>query len=290
MEEAEAGGYAVGYFESWNLESLLAVADAATAVRSPVLLGFSGIYLPSTEGRVKGRLLPYAALGTEVCRQLPVPACLVFNESPYFDWVQQAIDLRFGLVMFSDENLRPQDQQQFVRQIVEIAHRASVAVEGEIESLPGLSSTLSDVPEDLRLTDPEKARAFVELTGVDALAVNIGQAHVHGRSEVRLSLSRLAELRREVPVPLVLHGGTSIYRPDLLEAIHLGVRKINIGSVLKTSYFEAVRNACQKVDSDYNPYDVVGSGLDKDVLAAGRAALKKTVEDLMLQSGSAGKA
>jgi fructose/tagatose bisphosphate aldolase len=87
-----------------------------------------------------------------------------------------------------------------------------------------------------------------------------------------------------------LHGGTSIYRRDLLEAIRLGVRKINIGSVLKTSYFEAVRNACQKVDSEYNPYEVVGSGLEKDVLAAGRAALKKTVEDLMLLAGSAGKA
>jgi fructose/tagatose bisphosphate aldolase len=290
MEEAGDGGYAVGYFESWNLESLLAVADAATSARSPVLLGFSGIYLPSTESGVKERLAPYAAFGTEVCRQLPVPACLVFNESPYFDWVQQAIDLRFGLVMFTDENLGPEAQQQRVRETVEKAHRASVAVEGEIKALPGVSGALSDVPEDLRLTDPEKARAFVELTGVDALAVNIGQAHVHGRSVVRLNLSRLAALRKEVPVPLVLHGGTSIYRRDLLEAIRLGVRKINIGSVLKTSYFEAVRNACRKVDSEYNPYEVVGSGLEKDVLAAGRAALKKTVEDLMLLAGSAGKA
>jgi len=290
MEEADAGGYAVGYFESWNLESLLAVADAATSVRSPVLLGFSGIYLPSTEGGVKGRLSPYAALGTEVCRQVPVPACLVFNESPYFDWVQEAIDLQFGLVMFTDENLTSEEQQQCVRQIVEKAHRASVAVEGEIRALPGVGGELSGVPEDLRLTDPEEARAFVELTDVDALAVNIGQAHVRGRGGVRLNLARLAKLRQTVTVPLVLHGGSSIYRPDLLEAIRIGVRKINVGRVLKISYFEAVRYACQKFDGDYNPYEVVGSGLDKDILAAGRTALRKTVEDLMFLSGSAGKA
>src|SRR5512147_2594246 len=98
MAAAEQGGYAVGYFESWNLESLLAVADAAAATRSPVIVGFSGIYLPHPDRIVREPLAAYAALGRAVCEQLPVPACLLFNESPHLDWVLAAVETGFNLV------------------------------------------------------------------------------------------------------------------------------------------------------------------------------------------------
>ena len=96
-----------------------------------------------------------------------------------------------------------------MRQIVAKAHPASVAVEGEVKALPGVMHGVNSVPDDLHLTDAKQAREFVEFTGVDSLAVNVGQVHVHGRREIHLDFSRLAELRREIPVPLVLHGGTS---------------------------------------------------------------------------------
>src|SRR5438132_14337983 len=89
MSDAVAGSYAVGYFESWNLESLLAVADAAEALRSPVILGFSGIYLPDSARKlVRDPLVPYARMAEAVARGLSVPACLLFNESPFLDWVE----------------------------------------------------------------------------------------------------------------------------------------------------------------------------------------------------------
>jgi fructose/tagatose bisphosphate aldolase len=94
MRDAEKGLYAVGYFESWDLESLQAVADAAEALHSPVLLGFSGIYLHHPERLTRERLSVYAALGNEVCRQISVPACLLFNESPHLERVLEAIDLQ----------------------------------------------------------------------------------------------------------------------------------------------------------------------------------------------------
>src|SRR4051794_24378230 len=104
MSRAEHGGYAVGYFESWNLESLLAVADAAEATRSPVILGFSGIYLPHPSRVVNDSITTYAAMGLDVCKRLSVPACLLFNESPDLTWVHGAIDTGFGLVMYTDES------------------------------------------------------------------------------------------------------------------------------------------------------------------------------------------
>lgn len=289
MAQAERGQYAVGYFESWNLESLLAVADAAEATRSPVILGFSGIYVPHPDRIVKDDLGLYAAMGLAVCKQLSVPACLLFNESPHLDWVIESIALGFNLVMFSDVRSSLAEQIAQVRDVVKRAHAASVAVEAELAAPPGLDEQLSSAPTDLNMTDPETARSFVEQTGVDLLAVNVGQVHLHGRSQVRLNLERLAALRRAVPVPLVLHGATSVDRHDLAAATQLGVRKINVSSVLKRSYFEAMRRASAEIGEDYNPYEVVGSGFATDVLAAGRVALQQVVEELMGWFGSAGK-
>jgi fructose/tagatose bisphosphate aldolase len=281
MTDAERGGYAVGYFESWNLESLLAVCDAAEAMHSPVLLGFSGIYLPHPARVVREPLSLYAALGLEAIRGLSVPACLVFNESPDFEWVLEAIACGFGLVMFSDETLSFDGQVEQVRRVVEVAHEAGVAVEGEGVSLPGVGGELSALPDDLHLTDPDRARDFVERTGVDAFAVNVGQAHLHGRRRVRLNLPLIADLRLALKVPLVMHGATSVDHADLTEAIRLGIRKVNVGSALKRAYFEAVRQAAVQAGDDYNPYEVVGSGQAGDVLTTGRLALQKTVEDWM---------
>jgi ketose-bisphosphate aldolase len=287
MHQAERGHYAVGYFESWNLESIQAVADAAESTRSPVILGFSGIYLPHPSRMTRESLRVYAALGLETCRSLSVPSCLLFNESPYFDWVAEAIELGFGLVMYTDEAVSAHEQVERVRAIVERAHRKGVAVEGELTPLPGVGGELLAAPEWNYLDDPEVARSFVERTQVDAFAVNVGQAHVHGRSKVQLNLARLRELREKIAVPLVLHGASSISQSELRDAIQLGVRKINVGSVLKRSFFEAMRNACSKVGDGYNPYEVVGSGFEKDVLTHGRTALQKTVEELMTLFGSA---
>src|SRR3954449_7074714 len=91
MQDAARGHYAVGYFESWNFESVLAVADAAEALRSPVLLGFSGIYLPHPQRRTREYLDDYFPFAYNIASHISVPACLVFNESPRLDWVNQAI-------------------------------------------------------------------------------------------------------------------------------------------------------------------------------------------------------
>lgn len=281
VSQAEAGNYAVGYFESWNLESLLAVADAAEATQSPVLLGFSGIYLPHPARLTRESLGSYAAMGLEACKRLSVPACLVFNESPHLDWVMEALRLQFGMVMFSDGSLDFEQSVTCVREVVEKAHACGAAVEGELGTVPGVGGELAGIPPNLNLTDCSRAREFVERTGVDALAVNVGQAHLHAKSELHLDLDRLEQLRLSVGIPLVLHGATSVCRDDLVQAIRIGVSKINVGSALKRTYFEALSVACSRVGPEYNPYQVMGSGFAGDVLTEARLELQKTVEYYM---------
>jgi ketose-bisphosphate aldolase len=290
MDAAERGGYAVGYFESWNLESLLAVADAAEAVRSPVILGFSGVALASPERIVPERISDYAKLGAEVCERLTVPSCLLFNECPDSERVAEAVRLGFGMVMFTDDSLAPPAQLEMTRSMAEIAHASSVAIEGELDPLQGMRGDLESAPAAIRLTDPCRAADFVKQTGVDALAISVGQAHLHGRLEPRLELERISELREAVPVPLVLHGATSISMSDIAEAIRRGVRKVNVGSILKKAFFGALREACARVGPNYNPYDICGSGGASDVFMTARIAMRDVVEDMMRLFGSAGKA
>jgi fructose/tagatose bisphosphate aldolase len=269
MQDAERRGYAVGYFESWNMESLLAVADAAEAARAPVILGWSGISLPRKDRVAPECLSDYAALGKAVCERIQVPACLLFNESPSFDWVEEAVRHGFGMVMFADEELGYDELVAMTRKTCEVAHAAEVAVEGEPHSLPGISGDLLTAP---------------------GVAVNVGQAHLHGRGEVRLDLDRVAQLKRAVTVPLVLHGATSVSRDDLREAVRRGVRKVNVGSALKRACVESMRAALAAAGSDYNPYEVVGSGLANDVMVACRLAVQEVTRGYLELFGSAGKA
>jgi fructose/tagatose bisphosphate aldolase len=290
MADARRYRYAVGYFESFNLASLLAVADAAEATRSPVIVGFSGLYLPHPARRERDRLAPYAAMALAVCRDLTVPACLLFNESSHSDWIAAAIDEGFGLVMFSDDALDSGTALARIGRTVELAHARGAAVEAELAALPGVGGNLKlSANFDLRLTDPAPAARFVAATGIDALAVNVGQVHLHGRQLLRLDLNRLRELAA-LPVPLVLHGATSIVPADLQAAIAIGVCKINVGSRLKRAFLDALQRACRAVPRDANPYEAIGSGLDGDVLLAGRRAMATEVERFMHLFGSNGRA
>jgi ketose-bisphosphate aldolase len=290
MAAADAGRYAVGYFESWDLASLMAVADAAEDTRSPVFLGFSGLYLPHPDRIARQPLSVYAALGLAVSNTLSVPAALVYNESPDLSSVLQAAELGFSLVMYADEALDLNTLIARIKKVSRAAHQLGVAVEGEMVALPGVGGTMAELPSGVPLTDPQTAAAFVAETNVDALAVNLGQMHLHGRKILGLDLERLRRIKDAVPLPLVLHGASSVNRDDLAEAVELGIRKVNVSSLLKQAYFEALRAACAQVGDTYNPYEVVGSGLDGDVLSTARLALQKTTAELMHLLGSAGKA
>ena len=103
MEDGARRRYAVGYFESWNLESLQAVREAAEETRSPVILGFSGVQLPDPRRVLPENLEPYAAMGLALFKLAPVPTSFIFNESPGLDWIKKGVDEGFNVVMFSDD-------------------------------------------------------------------------------------------------------------------------------------------------------------------------------------------
>ena len=136
MRCAMKGKYAIGYFESWNLESLQGVVDAAEETRSPIILGFNGDFLSRSTRLAPERLSWYAALGRAAAESATVPCGLIFNECPRDDWVRAAIDAGFNLVMPADPDATLEDYARRVGELTRLAHARGVAVEAELGELP----------------------------------------------------------------------------------------------------------------------------------------------------------
>jgi ketose-bisphosphate aldolase len=281
-----AGGYAVGYFESWNLESLQGVLDAAEQTQSPVIVGFNGEFLSHEARLASERLALYGALGKAAAESSSVPCGFIFNECPDDSWVLAAVESGFNLVMPADPSCSYDDYARRVKRIVAYAHARQVAVEAELGELPWGKAGADAHPG--QLTDPDVAARFVDDTGVDLLAVSVGNVHVQMTGEADLDWERLAALGSRVPVPLVLHGGTGIAPQSLRAAIRLGVAKVNYGTYLKQAYLKAVRSAVSQEFAD--PHDLLGRGGPRDVLVAGRLAVRDAVLERIGLLGCCGKA
>jgi ketose-bisphosphate aldolase len=286
MRHARSHSYAVGYFESWNIESLYGVIDAAEQMKSPVIIGFNGEFL-SHAGRVETeRLALYGALGKAAATSASVPCGFIFNECAQDEWTRKAITSGFNLVMPADPGAAPADYRERVSAIARLAHANSVAVEAEIGELPsGIPGEEDHVGSE---TGAEDAKSFVAETGIDLLAVSVGNVHIALTGAHGLDLGRLAEIHTAVDVPLVLHGGSGIAPDHLVKAISLGVTKVNYGTYIKQRYLAALRSA---IDSDEpNPHALIGLGGSQDILIVGRRAVREAVLERLPLLNSAGKA
>lgn len=293
MARSLSEGYAVGYFESWSIESLQGVLDAAEQTRSPVIVGFNGEFLSHAGRLTSERLALYGALGRAAASTATVPVGLIFNECAHDARTLEAIEAGFNLVMPADPGCPTAEYTERVKRIVAQAHPRGVAVEAELGELPsGSDDHPASAPDK---TDPDQAAHFVQETGVDLLAVSVGNVHVQLRGEAKLDLAHLAAIHARVPVPLVLHGGTGIAAASLREAIRLGVAKVNFGTYLKQRYLAAIRAqlsaAAQVAAADAeDPHQLLGMGGERDVLVAGRFAVRDAVLERIDVLGCGGRA
>ena len=194
LADCQAGGYAIGYFESWNLESLQGVLDAAEQTRSPIIVGFNGEFLSLDSRLAAERLALYGALGKAAAESSSVPCGLIFNECPVDSWVLAATEAGFNLVMPADPSCSYDDYLDRVKRIVVHAHTRHVAVEAELGELP--CGAAGHVEHAGQLTDPHLAERFVRETGVDLLAVSVGNVHIHVSGELDLNLEHLSDTLR----------------------------------------------------------------------------------------------
>ncbi len=285
LAHARRNHYAVGYFESWDIASLEGVIDAAEQSRAPVIVGFNGDFLARPDRALPARIKWYGALGRAAAESARVPCAVMFNECPVDAWVEHATRVGFNLVMLADSNASHADLARRVADLAPVAHSRGVAVEAELGVLP---CSASEHCEAGSLTDPDQVEAFVRETGVDMLAVSVGNEHVRLDDQCDLNLGRLSAIRRRVNTPLVLHGGSGIAADSLAEAIAIGVAKVNYGTYLKQRCLAAVRQALSSTDA--NPHHLLGFGGDADLMVAARRAVRDAVLERIGLLGCCGRA
>ena len=284
LRDAEAGGYAVGYFEAWDLYSLEAVAEAAEAEQSPVMLGFGGMMMDQAWLDRFG-IEPLGAYGRAVAERLSVPVALMLNEVWEFDHARRGLTAGFNTVMLNTAE-EPYDRNvALTRDLVALAHPHGIEVQAELGRLPNFGEVGGG-----EVTDPAQAAEFVALTGVDFLAVSVGNMHLRTEGSSGVDLDLLSAIRAAVDVPLVIHGGSGLAADAVRQLIAAGVSLFHVGTVMKQRYLEAARATLSATAEAPDYQAATGSRKAEDFLMPGKTAVKETVRNLMRLYGSAGRA
>jgi len=294
---ARQNAYAVGAFNISNLESLLAVAEAAAEEKSPVIVAV-------TPSAIKYAGLEYLAKIVKTAAELaPVPMSLHLDHGENFETVSKCVEAGFTSVMIDGSFLKFEENVGLTKRVVDFAHQKGVAVEAELGRLAGVEESTVEEKEAV-LTDPNTAKEFVEKTGVDALAVAIGTSHgaYKFKAEPKLDFERLKLVREKVDVPLVLHGASSVpawiiekaakYGAELTgakgipeehiqKAISLGIAKINIDTDLRLAFTATVREFLANSPKEFDPRKILGPA---------KEAMKEVVKGKMRLFRSSGKA
>ena len=220
LKRAKAENYAVGLFNTTDTDMLEAVISAAEELGAPVIIGTAEVLLPA------GELKLIAPSVIAAAKRAKVPVVVHYDHGLTFDRCMEAIGLGFSSIMFDGSAGDYEKNIADTAEIVKIAHSFGITVEGEIGHVG--QADASDNENSDMYTTVDEAVAYINATGVDALAVSIGTAHGAYKSKPKLDLNRLSEISAAVDVPLVLHGGSGLSDDDFRNSIACGISKVNI--------------------------------------------------------------
>ncbi|ALO67653.1 fructose-bisphosphate aldolase [Arthrobacter alpinus] len=263
MDLAAKAGTGQGAFNVIHLETIEGLIGGAEAAGRPVILQIS-----ENCAAYHGGLEPVALATLAAARKASVPVAVHLDHAEDEALAYQAVDLGFGSIMFDGAHFEYEQNVEVTARVAAYAHERGVYVEAELGKVGGKDGAHAPGV----LTDPTEAAAFVAATGVDALAVAVGSSHAMTERSAALNLSRIAELKAALEVPLVLHGSSGVSDENIVAAIAAGMTKINVSTHLNGFFTRAVRSYL-----DENPA-VVDS---RKYLGAGRAALIPEVARLL---------
>ena len=237
LRPAKANKYAVGLFNAVNLELARGIIAAAESTRSPVIMGTAEVLLPyGPLEEVSYYLIPMA-------KKASVPVVVHLDHGLSRDLCIKALELGFSSIMYDCSTDSYDDNVRKVKEMADIAHSYGATIEGELghvgdnEGSAEGSSHLDDPSK--YFTDPKLAKDFVEKTGVDALAIAVGNAHGAYKLPPKLDFERIRTIANTVDVPLVLHGGSGLTDNDFRQAIKEGISKVNIFTDINVAAVEA---------------------------------------------------
>jgi len=226
LKKAQQEGYAIPLFDIFDIQGAEGMFAAVEEKRAPVI---AGIYSALME---KPNAHAFAAYLRQRASDASVPVSLMLDHGASFEQCIQAISYGFSDVMFDGSRLPLADNIAHTQMVVRAAHAVGVAVEAELGHVGSGHEYQEVAAKRIGFTDPETAWQFVDQTGVDFLAIAIGNAHGLYRGDPHIDIDLLADIRSRVSLPLVLHGGTGISEEQFRAAIAHGIAKVNVATDL----------------------------------------------------------
>ncbi len=221
----------------YNFETLTCVMQAAQKMQAPVMLQL-------TRSSIDYMGLKQAvAMGRQAIEDYGVEGCIHLDHGGSVELVERCLDAGFDSVMIDASEKPFEENVETTRRVVELARPYGVNVEAELGYVAKLGQTQGG-----GFTTPEEAAAFVEQTGVNALAVSIGSAHGFYKQAPKLDIERLAQIHAATDVPLVLHGSSGIPHEMVQEAISNGIVKVNLATEIKDNFMRALKGVLTESD------------------------------------------
>lgn len=259
---AEAKKIAIGSFNTPNLESVLAVIQAAEELNVPVIIMHAEVHEELCPLEIIGKVMVQCA------KDAKVPVCVHLDHGEHLDYIHTALELGFTSVMYDGSALSYEENVANTCIAVELAKKKGASVEAEIGTLgkreTGREEDSAQEEAKQVYTDPVDAERFVKETGIDALACSFGTAHGLYLKKPQLDMTILEEIKKRVPIPLVMHGGSGVSEEDYRTVISKGIRKINYYTYMAKAGGECIRNHIFEGDKEKVVYyhDIVNWGID----------------------------
>ena len=274
---AKKNHYAIGLFNAVNMELARGIIAAAEATQSPVIMGTAEVLFPyGPLEEVSYYLIPMA-------KKANVPVVIHLDHGLNYDTCIKALELGFSSIMYDCSTDPYEENVRKVKEMADIAHSYGATIEGELGHVgdnEGSADGDSQVVDPSKyFTDPSLAKDFVDKTGVDALAIAVGNAHGAYKLPPKLDFERIRTIANTVDVPLVLHGGSGLTDNDFKRAIQEGISKVNIFTDINVA----------AVKAEFRQFSDMNKGII-DLIPAAVEAIKQETEKKMKLFGSVGHA
>jgi len=295
---ANEQAYAIGAFNVNNMEFVQSALEAAEEKKSPIILS------ASTSALKYGSFFYLIDLVKTGAEKVSVPVALNLDHGASIEDAEKCINAGFTAVMIDASHEDFEENIRMTAEVVKMAKPKNICVEAELGRLGGIEDDVNVDDKDAFLTDPAQAEDFVKRSGCHALAVAVGTSHgaYKFKSEAKLAMSRIADIKMRTGIPLVLHGASGVdpevvakaikYGAELpgakgvpdkayREAISLGINKINIDTDLRLAWVASVREILANSPKVFDPRKILGPARDE---------VKKVIMNKMDIIGSTGKA
>ena len=247
LRRAEEKNIGCGAFSVGNMEMVRGAIRAAEELDTPIILQIAEVRLKNSPLHLMGPMMVQAA------KEAKVDVAVHLDHGLTFGTVDKALELGFTSVMLDASTLPFEENIARVKAVVEKARKYGATVEAELGLVGGSEDGSCD--HGIRCTDPDDAVVYARETGLDALAVAIGNAHGNYPVAPTLAFDVLEKIHERVDIPLVLHGGSGITDKDFQKAISLGIRKVNIATASFNSLTAHVEKYMESTDK-HNFFDL----------------------------------